>query len=95
MKPETGPTAGVRCPHCNSDDTMVRDSRATTERRTRRRRLCQGCGQRFTTMGGLHLDDAQPLVSSYMETQVLNILARFSRRQARATLIMLRSMLPL
>ena len=38
------------CPFCNVDDDRVVDTRITDGGRTiRRRRLCHGCGKRFTT----------------------------------------------
>ena len=40
----------MRCPHCDSTKTQVKDSRATEENRSvRRRRICAECGGRFTT----------------------------------------------
>jgi len=40
----------VRCPWCSADDDRVVDSRVSDEGSAiRRRRECQGCGQRFTT----------------------------------------------
>ncbi len=40
----------MRCPFCQADNDKVIDSRdAEGGRLTRRRRECQGCGQRFTT----------------------------------------------
>ena len=40
----------VRCPWCSADDDRVVDSRMADEGEAiRRRRECQGCGQRFTT----------------------------------------------
>jgi len=40
----------VRCPWCSADDYRVVDSRVSDEGSAiRRRRECQGCGQRFTT----------------------------------------------
>jgi len=41
---------GMRCPYCAAEDTRVIDSRPAGEgREVRRRRVCPGCGQRFTT----------------------------------------------
>ena len=38
------------CPHCNSDNDRVIDSRACDDGRSiRRRRYCNQCGKRFTT----------------------------------------------
>lgn len=40
----------MRCPKCGCQDDKVIDSRASKEGATiRRRRLCTGCGYRFTT----------------------------------------------
>ena len=40
----------MRCPFCAADDDRVVDSRVSDEGSAiRRRRECQGCGQRFTT----------------------------------------------
>lgn len=40
----------MRCPWCSADDDRVVDSRVSDEGSAiRRRRECQGCGQRFTT----------------------------------------------
>jgi len=40
----------MRCPFCHADETKVIDSRLANEGDSvRRRRECQGCGERFTT----------------------------------------------
>lgn len=40
----------MKCPFCGSDDTRVIDSRPADDNNSiRRRRLCDGCGKRFTT----------------------------------------------
>jgi len=40
----------MRCPFCSHDDTQVKDSRASDDGRSiRRRRECPNCGRRFTT----------------------------------------------
>jgi len=40
----------MKCPYCGSDDTRVADSRPVEESNSiRRRRVCDGCGKRFTT----------------------------------------------
>ncbi len=40
----------MRCPYCRTDDTKVVDSRDSQDGQAiRRRRQCNGCGQRFTT----------------------------------------------
>lgn len=41
----------MRCPFCQHDDTRVVDSRLTDAGdAVRRRRACEGCGERFTTI---------------------------------------------
>lgn len=41
----------MRCPHCRHGDSRVVDSREVDEGQTiRRRRSCQACGRRFTTV---------------------------------------------
>jgi len=41
----------MRCPFCQNDDTRVIDSRLTDDRdEVRRRRECEACGERFSTM---------------------------------------------
>ena len=44
------PPAAMRCPYCGQNDTRVVDSRPADEGESvRRRRECEGCGNRFTT----------------------------------------------
>ncbi len=38
----------MKCPYCGGGDTRVIDTRGARDA-IRRRRVCQGCGQRFTT----------------------------------------------
>ncbi|MCQ8277912.1 transcriptional regulator NrdR [Acetobacteraceae bacterium KSS8] len=46
----------MRCPFCGHDDTQVKDSRPNEDAvAIRRRRLCPGCGQRFTTIERVQL----------------------------------------
>jgi len=46
----------MRCPYCQSSDTVVRDSRSAEEdTAVRRRRGCQTCGGRFTTFERVQL----------------------------------------
>jgi len=41
----------MRCPFCQNDDTRVIDSRLTEDRdAVRRRRSCEACGERFSTL---------------------------------------------
>jgi len=41
----------MRCPFCQNDDTRVIDSRLTDDRHAvRRRRSCEACGDRFSTL---------------------------------------------
>lgn len=48
----------MRCPYCASDDTQVKDSRPTEDSAAiRRRRVCNGCGGRFTTFERVQLRD--------------------------------------
>ncbi|MDX1581586.1 MAG: transcriptional regulator NrdR, partial [Alphaproteobacteria bacterium] len=44
------------CPFCGNDETQVKDSRPTDDGQAiRRRRLCPGCGARFTTFERVQL----------------------------------------
>ena len=46
----------MRCPYCGNDDTQVKDSRPTEDSSSiRRRRICNGCGGRFTTFERVQL----------------------------------------
>ena len=46
----------MRCPYCACDDTQVRDSRPAEDGGAiRRRRVCAGCGARFTTFERVQL----------------------------------------
>ena len=48
----------MRCPYCGKEDTQVKDSRASEDGATiRRRRLCTSCGSRFTTFERIQLRD--------------------------------------
>ena len=48
----------MRCPFCGKDDTQVKDSRASEDGASiRRRRLCTSCGSRFTTFERIQLRD--------------------------------------
>ena len=48
----------MRCPYCNYSDTQVKDSRASEDGATiRRRRSCTSCGSRFTTFERIQLRD--------------------------------------
>jgi transcriptional repressor NrdR len=48
----------MHCPFCGHDDTQVKDSRPSDDGTSiRRRRLCTGCGQRFTTVERVQLRD--------------------------------------
>jgi transcriptional repressor NrdR len=41
----------MRCPFCQNDDTRVVDSRLSEDRdAVRRRRACEACGERFSTL---------------------------------------------
>lgn len=50
----------MRCPVCRSGQTKVVDSRDSRDGSIRRRRLCNGCGHRFTTRE--RIDEALPSV---------------------------------
>ena len=46
----------MRCPFCGKDETQVKDSRASDDGGSiRRRRLCTSCGSRFTTFERVQL----------------------------------------
>jgi transcriptional repressor NrdR len=46
----------MRCPFCGNADTQVKDSRATEDNSSiRRRRICADCGGRFTTFERIQL----------------------------------------
>lgn len=46
----------MRCPFCGNDETQVKDSRPSEDGGAiRRRRLCSGCGARFTTFERVQL----------------------------------------
>ncbi|MDT8263053.1 transcriptional regulator NrdR, partial [Roseomonas sp. DSM 102946] len=46
----------MRCPFCGSEDTQVKDSRPADDGTSiRRRRVCNGCGERFTTFERVQL----------------------------------------
>ena len=48
----------MRCPFCGKEDTQVKDSRASDDGASiRRRRLCSSCGSRFTTFERIQLRD--------------------------------------
>ena len=46
----------MRCPYCSNKETQVRDSSPSEDNSTiRRRRVCPGCGGRFTTFERVQL----------------------------------------
>lgn len=48
----------MRCPYCSHPETQVKDSRASEDGTSiRRRRVCAGCGSRFTTLERISLRD--------------------------------------
>ena len=52
----------MRCPFCGNEDTQVKDSRPTEDNSAiRRRRLCVGCGSRFTTFVRVQLRELMVL----------------------------------
>lgn len=40
----------MKCPYCNSNNTKVVDTRSDTQGNVRRRRECENCDQRFSTL---------------------------------------------
>jgi transcriptional repressor NrdR len=55
----------MRCPYCGHDDTQVKDSRPTEDSSAiRRRRVCAGCGGRFTTLERVQLRELQVVKKS-------------------------------
>lgn len=55
----------MRCPYCGNDDTQVKDSRPTEDSSAiRRRRICNGCGGRFTTFERVQLRELTVLKRS-------------------------------
>ncbi len=58
----------MRCPFCSHIETQVKDSRASEDGSAiRRRRICNGCGSRFTTFERIHLRDLTVLKSNGAE----------------------------
>lgn len=48
----------MRCPYCGHTETQVKDSRVSEDGSSvRRRRICGGCGSRFTTFERIQLRD--------------------------------------
>ncbi len=55
----------VRCPYCTHDDIQVKDSRSAVDGSAiRRRRICSGCGGRFTTFERVQLRELMILKKS-------------------------------
>ncbi|MBL4784552.1 MAG: transcriptional repressor NrdR [Cohaesibacteraceae bacterium] len=55
----------MRCPYCGSEETQVKDSRPTEDNTAiRRRRICAGCGGRFTTFERVQLRELTVLKKS-------------------------------
>lgn len=55
----------MRCPFCGYKDTQVKDSRPNEDDTLiRRRRLCPGCGSRFTTLERVQLCPVTVIKSS-------------------------------
>ncbi len=55
----------MRCPYCTNHDTQVKDSRPTEDvSAIRRRRICTGCGGRFTTFERVQLRELTVLKKS-------------------------------
>lgn len=54
----------MRCPFCQSEESQVKDSRPTEDNSAiRRRRVCAGCGGRFTTFERIQLRDLMVIKS--------------------------------
>ncbi|MDR1071251.1 MAG: transcriptional regulator NrdR [Rickettsiales bacterium] len=50
----------MRCPYCNSLESQVKDSRPDADDNSiRRRRICEKCGAKFTTVERVQLRDLQ------------------------------------
>ncbi len=50
--------SNMRCPFCSYENSQVKDSRATEDNTSiRRRKLCEKCGSRFTTYERIQLRD--------------------------------------
>jgi transcriptional repressor NrdR len=55
----------MRCPFCSHEDTQVKDSRPTDDNAAiRRRRICSGCGARFTTFERVQLRELHVVKSN-------------------------------
>ncbi len=55
----------MRCPFCTHDETQVKDSRPSEDNSAiRRRRVCPGCGARFTTFERVQLRDINVIKKS-------------------------------
>lgn len=55
----------MNCPYCTNADTQVKDSRPTDDGNAiRRRRVCSGCGGRFTTFERVQLRELTVLKKS-------------------------------
>ncbi|MBL4890765.1 MAG: transcriptional repressor NrdR [Rhizobiaceae bacterium] len=55
----------MNCPYCTNADTQVKDSRPTDDGNAiRRRRVCSGCGGRFTTFERVQLRELSVLKKS-------------------------------
>jgi transcriptional repressor NrdR len=55
----------LRCPYCTNHETQVKDSRPTEDGSAiRRRRICSGCGGRFTTFERVQLRELTVLKKS-------------------------------
>ena len=60
----------MRCPYCTNNDTQVKDSRPSEDGSSiRRRRICSGCGGRFTTFERVQLRELTVLKKSGKRVQ--------------------------
>jgi len=59
----------MRCPYCGNTDSQVKDSRPTEDDAAiRRRRVCPGCGGRFTTFERVQLRELTVVKKSGRKT---------------------------
>ena len=55
----------MRCPFCAHEESQVKDSRPSEDNTSiRRRRQCEGCGARFTTLERVQLRDVMVVKSN-------------------------------
>ena len=60
----------MHCPYCTNKDTQVKDSRPSDDGSSiRRRRICSGCGGRFTTFERVQLRELNVVKKSGKKVQ--------------------------